>query len=105
MIVVIVAGGGNPKAFVNSTSCSVLVLALLEPEQDNMHAVVKTRRLLAAIFITLQNDERMHPYQRERTSITGLMLEIRGSIKTERLVGVVMSRLVLLGFGGAWERV
>lgn len=55
MIVVIVAGGGNPKAFVNSTSCSVLVLALLEPEQDPMNAVVKIRRMLDAIFITLQN--------------------------------------------------
>jgi hypothetical protein len=62
LIVVIVAGGGNPKAFVNSTSCSVLVLALLEPEQDTMHAVVKIRRMLDAIFITLQNVKVMaHP--------------------------------------------
>jgi hypothetical protein len=40
----------------------------------------------------------MHPYQRGRTSITGLMLKLREIIETERLVGVVMARLVLLYF-------
>ena len=44
----------------------------------------------------LQNDERMHHYQRGRASITGLMVELREIIETGRLVVVVMSRLVLL---------
>jgi hypothetical protein len=39
----------------------------------------------------------MHHYQRERTSITGLGLKLRMSMKTVRLVVVVMTRLVLLG--------
>jgi hypothetical protein len=41
------------------------------------------------------NDERMHPYQRGRASITGLMVELRKMIKTGRLIVVVMSRLVV----------
>jgi hypothetical protein len=40
------------------------------------------------------NDERMHHYQRGRASITGLVLKLRGSIETGRLVVVVMTRLV-----------
>ena len=36
----------------------------------------------------------MHHYQRRRASITGLMLEIRESMKTGRLIGVAVSRLV-----------
>jgi hypothetical protein len=47
---------------------------------------------------SLHNDERMHLYQRERTSITGFGLKLRGIIETGRLVEVVMTRLVLLGF-------
>ena len=71
------AGGGNPKAFVNSTSCSVLVLALLEPEQDTMHAVVKIRRMLDAIFITLQNVKVMaHPLAGANVD-RGVRVEIR----------------------------
>jgi hypothetical protein len=77
LIVLIVAGGGNPKAFVNSTSCSVLVLALLEPEQDTMHAVVKIRRMLDAIFITLQNVKVMaHPLAGANVD-RGVRVEIR----------------------------
>jgi hypothetical protein len=45
---------------------------------------------------SLTNDERMHHYQRGRTSITGLMVELRKIIETGRLVVVVMTRLVLL---------
>ena len=41
------------------------------------------------------NDERMHPYQRGRASITGFGLWLRKIIETGRLVGVVMARLVL----------
>jgi hypothetical protein len=41
------------------------------------------------------NDERMHHYQQGRASITGLMVELRKSIETGRLVVVVMTRLVL----------
>jgi hypothetical protein len=41
------------------------------------------------------NDERMHHYQRRRTSITGLVLYLRKIIGTGRLVVVVMSRLVI----------
>ena len=48
---VIVVGGENPKALVNSPSCSFLVLASLEPEQDttNMAAIIKSNA--EAIFI------------------------------------------------------
>jgi hypothetical protein len=42
----------------------------------------------------LENDERMHHYQRGRVSITGLMVELREIIETGRLVVVVMTRLV-----------
>jgi hypothetical protein len=38
--------------------------------------------------ILLANDERMHLYQRGRTSITGLRLKEREIIKTGRLVEV-----------------
>jgi hypothetical protein len=51
--------------------------------------------LLAAVLHFLQNDERMHHYQRGRTSIMGLVLKLRGIIETGRLVVVVMSRLVM----------
>ena len=44
----------------------------------------------------MQNDERVHYYQRGRASITGLMVETRQIIETERLVVVVTARLVLL---------
>jgi hypothetical protein len=40
------------------------------------------------------NDERTHPYQRRRTSITGLELYSGEVIETERLVGVAVARLV-----------
>jgi hypothetical protein len=43
-----------------------------------------------------QNDERTHPYQRGRASITGLGLGLRRIIETQRLVGVAVARLVLL---------
>jgi hypothetical protein len=36
----------------------------------------------------------MHPYQRGRTSITGLSFNLREIIETERLVVVVTARLV-----------
>jgi len=42
------------------------------------------------------NVERMHPYQRRRASLTRLRLELQKIIETERLVGVVMARLVQL---------
>jgi hypothetical protein len=48
------------------------------------------------VLIFLQNDERMHHYQRERASLTGLMVELREIIETGRLVVVVMTRLVRL---------
>ena len=38
------------------------------------------------VFHFWHNDERMHHYQRGRTSITGLMVELRKIIETERLV-------------------
>jgi hypothetical protein len=38
----------------------------------------------------------MHHYQRRRTSITGVMVELRKIIETGRLVEVIMRRLVLL---------
>jgi hypothetical protein len=40
------------------------------------------------------HDERMHHYQRWRASITGLWLQLRKVIETERLEVVVMTRLV-----------
>jgi hypothetical protein len=46
------------------------------------------------LFQFLYNDERMHHYQRRRTSITGLVLKLRRIIETGRLVVVVMPRLV-----------
>ena len=42
------------------------------------------------------NDERMHHYQRRRASIPGLVLWLLEIIETERLVVVVMTRLVVL---------
>jgi hypothetical protein len=43
----------------------------------------------AIIFLLfLPNDERMHHYQRRRTSIMGLVLWLRKSIETGRLVVV-----------------
>jgi hypothetical protein len=51
------------------------------------------RRLL----VSLHNVERMHHYQRGRTSITGLRFWLRKVISTKRLVVVVMSRLVRFG--------
>jgi hypothetical protein len=48
----------------------------------------------AAFLDFLQNDERMHHYQRGRTSSTGLRLKLREVIETGRLVVVVMTRLV-----------
>ncbi len=49
--------------------------------------------LIALVFGA--NDERMPPYQRGRTSITGLMVKSNIIIETGQLVGVVMTRLVL----------
>ena len=46
----------------------------------------------------LANDERRHPYQRGRASITGLGLESRKVIETGGLVGVALARLVLRSF-------
>lgn len=43
----------------------------------------------------LENVERVHHYQRGRTSITGLRFWLRENAAGERLVVVVMSRLVL----------
>jgi len=51
----------------------------------------------------LPNDERMHHYQRGRTSITGLRLWLRKIIETGRLVVVVMTRLVLLLISVSWR--
>jgi len=42
----------------------------------------------------LHNVKRVHPYQRRRTSITGMVLLLQKIIETERLVGVVTARLV-----------
>jgi hypothetical protein len=47
----------------------------------------------------------MHPYQRGRASISGLMVELQESIETGRLVGVVMTRLVRLGLFSGQGRV
>jgi hypothetical protein len=44
----------------------------------------------------LPNDERRHPYQRGRASITGLGLWAGKVIETERLVEVALARLVEL---------
>ena len=40
------------------------------------------------------NVKRTHPYQRGRTSITGLRVELEEIIETRRLIGVAVSRLV-----------
>lgn len=50
------------------------------------------------VMISWQNDERMHPYQRRRASITELGLLSGKIIETERLVGVAVARLVLRSF-------
>jgi hypothetical protein len=47
---------------------------------------VAMKRMVRIIF--WQNDEHVHHYQRERASITGLKVEIRKIIETERLVVV-----------------
>ena len=46
-------------------------------------------------LIILHNVERVHHYQRGRTSITGLGFWLRKIISTERLVVVVTTRLVV----------
>ena len=51
---------------------------------------------MSNVQIFLQNDERMHHYQRGRASITGLVLKLRIIIETGRLIGVAVSRLVEL---------
>jgi len=45
-------------------------------------------------WIFSPNDGRMHHYRRGRTSIMGLMVELREIMETGRLVVVVMTRLV-----------
>ena len=50
-MVVIVVGGENPKTLVNSDSCSFLVLASLEPEQDTMNMAAIVTSNAEAIFI------------------------------------------------------
>jgi hypothetical protein len=47
------------------------------------------------VCIFCANDERMHHYQRERASLTELMVELREIIETGQLVVVVMTRLVV----------
>jgi hypothetical protein len=47
------------------------------------------------LILFWHNDERVHHYQRERASITGLGLQSGEVIETERLVVVVTARLVL----------
>jgi hypothetical protein len=56
------------------------------------------RESIALVQEILPIVERVHPYQRERTSITGLRLKLSENIETGRLVGVVTARLVLLLF-------
>jgi hypothetical protein len=48
----------------------------------------------------LQNVEHVHHYQRERASITGLKVEIRKIIETERLVVVARCGLFVRIFVG-----
>jgi len=58
--------------------------------------IVARKGHIASNFV--ENDERVHHYQRGRTSITGLGL-LPGRInETERLVVVVTGRLVLSFF-------
>ena len=66
------------------------------PGQNTLRrtALTHIRYTIALPFPT--NVERMHHYQRGRTSITGLRFWLRKDISTKRLVVVVMSRLVRL---------
>jgi hypothetical protein len=59
---------------------------------------ISFRMGLVRLFISLANEERVHHYQRERASITGLRLWSGNGIETERLVVVVTARLVLRSF-------
>ena len=64
---------------------------------ETKDTAAKRRRNHWDVFIfNWQNDDRAHPYQRRRASITGLKLWIGEIIETERLVGVVTVRLFLL---------
>jgi hypothetical protein len=75
-------------------------LAIMKAHFVNLHIMERVIKNHSAQHgeIILENDERMHPYQRGRASITGLVFELREIIETGRLVGVVMSRLVLPSF-------
>ena len=65
-----------------------------------MHPSMVIKSTMPPIAVTMScifqvNVKRMHPYQRGRMSITGLSFNVREIIETERLVGVVMARLVV----------
>ena len=84
-----------------------LMLSEVNSDPQYTHTVSRSRTSTsssAGIFqlfaiIILCNVKRMHPYQRGRASITGLVFELRKIIETGRLVGVVMTRLVCAQHG------
>ena len=60
--------------------------------------MLRITRCIKGGFVGWANHERMHHYQRERTSITELRVKLREIIETKRLVGEVMTRLVLRAY-------
>lgn len=73
-----------------------------EPHPPTAMAVLKSHGMKTH-FLS-RTSKSTHPYQRERASITGLRLKLRESMKTGRLIGVAVARLVrcllVLGYGG-----
>jgi hypothetical protein len=49
---------------------------------------------VAGVVLVLLTSKSTHRYQRGRASITGLRLKLRKGMKTGRLIGVAVSRLV-----------
>ena len=64
-----------------------------QPRSETLLHALRLRHLFCSPI-----DERVHHYQRGRASITGLGLWSGKIIETERLVGVVTARLVILSF-------
>ena len=78
----------------SGSSCDNYRLRQRNGSDQATHDGPKPVTRMRILNFTQQNVERMHHYQRGRTSITGLRFWLRKVISTKRLVVVVMSRLV-----------
>ena len=80
-------------------SCEVRFLVTVVSDRLHFHEIfhpIARHSLPPELYfvthvVVLANDERMHRYQRSRTSITGLVLKLREIIETGRLAGVALA--------------